>query len=282
MFHTSERPGGVAVSARPADPRVSVVVPARDQARVLDLLLPALPPVHEVILVDGGSADDTVATARRQLPDVRVTRQRHRDEGHALAAGLAEVTGDVVVLLDAGTSADPGEIPRLVAALVDGADVASGSRLPADRGHDGAGGRRLGDAVLNRIARRVLGQGMGDLHHGFDAFWADLLPVLVPSPDLGPARGRVVWGDVFEVERTAIRCRLAAAEAAVAEVPTTQLSRGRGDGSVRSLLHGLRLLPTLVTESRRIHSADHLVVRRPECPGQRQRLALVSSGRVSP
>ena len=48
-------------TVRPADPRVSVVIPARNEARNLEIILPKLPPVYEVILVDGNSVDDTIA-----------------------------------------------------------------------------------------------------------------------------------------------------------------------------------------------------------------------------
>ena len=44
---------------RPLDPRVTVVIPARNEARNLEIILPKLPPVYEVILVDGNSVDDT-------------------------------------------------------------------------------------------------------------------------------------------------------------------------------------------------------------------------------
>ena len=51
-----------------APPRLSIIVPARNEARNLEIVLPELPAVHEVILVDGHSVDDTVATARRVMP----------------------------------------------------------------------------------------------------------------------------------------------------------------------------------------------------------------------
>lgn len=284
MVYTSERLGGVADESRPAQPRVSVVVPARNEARHLEQLLPSLPDVHEVILVDGGSVDDTVATARRLLPDIRVTRQRRCDEGGSLAAGLAEVTGDVVVMLDADTAADPREIPRFVEALVDGADVAQGSRFREGGAHDVTPVRRLGNAVLNRIGRRVLGHDHSDLRYGFSAFWADLLPVLV-APPAGAAtdgRGTVLWGDGFELERTAMSCRLAVAEATMREVPSAQRTRRRGRGTLRSLFDGLRVLTTLVTESRRLRAGSHLVVQRPAVSVPLQRPQLATSSRVAP
>ncbi|MBA3780562.1 MAG: glycosyltransferase family 2 protein [Nocardioides sp.] len=244
MSVTSERieAGNVATATRPTRPRVSVVVPALNEARNLELVLSALPSVHEVILVDGGSVDGTVATARRLMPDIRVIRQRRHGKGNALAAGFAEVTGDVVVTFDANGSADPHEIPRFVAALVDGADFAKGSRL-----------RRRGSAWPAGITSRVLGKELSDLCYGYNAFWADLAPMLdLPDHELpAPRHGEMLWGDGFEIE-TVINCRFAAAEAVITEVPVTGVSNGQGVGAFHVARAGLRVLWTLLRERRRV------------------------------
>ena len=70
-------------------PRISIVVPALNEALNLSVVLPQLPEVHEVILVDGGSVDGTVAAARRALPGVITVLQARKGKGNALAAGFA-------------------------------------------------------------------------------------------------------------------------------------------------------------------------------------------------
>jgi len=94
-------------------PTVTVVIPALNEARNLPYVFAKLPDgLHEVIIVDGNSVDDTVATARRLRPDVRVVTQNRSGKGNALACGFAAATGDIVVMVDADGSADPAEIPR--------------------------------------------------------------------------------------------------------------------------------------------------------------------------
>ncbi len=74
-------------------PRVSVVVPALNEARNLPHVIARIPSnVHEVILVDGCSVDGTVTVARQLRPDVRVVTQTRKGNGNALACGFA-VTG---------------------------------------------------------------------------------------------------------------------------------------------------------------------------------------------
>ena len=63
-------------AGRPRVPRISIVVPAKNEARNLEIILPQLPDVHEVILVDGHSVDDTIAVARAVRPDIVVATER--------------------------------------------------------------------------------------------------------------------------------------------------------------------------------------------------------------
>ena len=166
------------------DPLVSIVVPALNEALNVAVVLPLLPQVHEVILVDGGSVDGTVQSARRARPDIVTVLQTRSGRGNALAAGFARVTGDIVVTFDADGSCDPAEIERFVDALKAGADFAI---TPV---------RRLGNQFLNAVFQLAFGTRYTDLGYGFNAFWADLLPLL-DLPDHTqpvPAPGRRVWG----------------------------------------------------------------------------------------
>src|SRR5581483_9173191 len=111
-------------------PRVSVVIPTLNEARNLPHVFAKLPAdIHEVIVVDGHSVDDTLAVARELRPDVRIVMQTRSGKGNALACGFAEATGDVIAMIDADGSTDPTEIPLFVKALLDGADFAKGTRF---------------------------------------------------------------------------------------------------------------------------------------------------------
>jgi glycosyltransferase involved in cell wall biosynthesis len=136
-----------------ARPRISIVVPALNEARNLEVVLPELPPVYEVILVDGTSTDGTVETALRVLPTVKIVKQTRRGKGNALVCGFEAASGDVVVMFDADGSADPAEIPPL--------RRGTSRRCGLRQGKPGAGGRRQ----PGHHGAAVLGEPRYDLHH---------------------------------------------------------------------------------------------------------------------
>ena len=238
------------------DPLISIVVPALNEALNLSVVLPQLPQVHEVILVDGGSVDGTVMAARRALPDIVTVLQSRKGKGNALAAGFARVTGDIVVMFDADGSADPAEITRFVEALKAGADFAKGSRFAAGGGSaDITTVRRLGNKFLNSVFNMGFRTRYSDLCYGYNAFWADLIPLLDLPDHSGPApaNGKMLWGDGFEIE-TVINCRFAAAQVSITEVPSVEKLRMFGESNLRAVQDGIRVLRTLFTEWRRARS----------------------------
>jgi glycosyltransferase involved in cell wall biosynthesis len=244
-------------SSRPRVPRISIVVPARNEAKNLEVVLPELPPVHEVILVDGHSTDGTIETAQRVMPSITVVRQTRRGKGNALACGFAAVTGDVVVMFDADGSADPAEIPGFVDALLAGADFAKGTRFAAGGGSmDITRLRRLGNKGLNLLTNTMLRTRYSDLCYGYNAFWADILPLL-ELPDhtvVALPHARMVWGDGFEIE-TVLNCRIAFRRLVVTEVPSVERLRIHGVSNLNAVSDGLRVLRTIVTEQGRARSA---------------------------
>jgi glycosyltransferase involved in cell wall biosynthesis len=246
---TSTRDNRAPVRALPpGSPRVSVVIPAKNEARNLTWVLENLPDgLHEVVLVDGASVDDTVGTALRHRPDTVVVKQTRRGKGNALACGFAACTGDVIVMLDADGSAHPGEIADFVQALAGGADFAKGSRyLPGGGSSDLTRFRSSGNAVLNFLANRLYRTSYTDLCYGYNAFWKRCVKVF----ELPPVEGtETALGDGFEIE-TLITLRVAAARLRVTEVPSFEHDRIHGESNLNAVRDGWRVLRTIVRERR--------------------------------
>ena len=239
-------------------PSVSVVIPTLNEARNLPHVFARLPDgIHEVIVVDGHSVDDTCAVARRLRPDTRIVMQTRTGKGNALACGFAAATGQIIVMLDADGSADGGEIPAFVQTLLDGADFAKGSRFaPGGGSSDLTRLRTWGNRLLMAMVNRVYGTRYTDLCYGYNVFWRRHLPVLrldstTPPPQDGTGR---LWGDGFEIE-TLIAIRVTVARLAVAEVPSFEHSRIHGASNLTAFSDGLRVLRTIFDERRARNAA---------------------------
>ena len=234
-------------------PRVSVVIPALNEARNLPHVFPRIPAdVHEVILVDGGSVDGTARTARKLRPDVHVVVQRRRSKWNALARGFAEATGDIVAILDGDGSADPAAIPRFVTALLSGAEFAKGTRFAAgcDRS-DVTRLRRLGNRMLSGLVNVLCGTQYSDLCYGLSAVWRRHLPVLGLDAALaGRAGGGRSCRDGYATGAR-ILIRVAAARLVVAELPSFDPPRIPVIGNLDALGAGVGMLRAILVEHRR-------------------------------
>ena len=249
-------------------PRVSVIVPTLNESRNLPYVFSRLPAdVYEVIVVDGHSVDDTIAVARRLRPDVRVVQQTRRGKGNALACGFEAATGDVIAMVDADGSADPGEIPRFVDALMSGADFAKGTRFAAGGGSsDITQLRRLGNRALGAAVNLCHGTHYSDLCYGFNVFWQKYVRVLdldITSPS--PRGDGRLWGDGFEIE-TLIHMRVAGEGLRVTEVPSFEHARIHGVSNLDAFSDGLRVLATILVERRRTRRRHRSPRRAPGAP----------------
>jgi hypothetical protein len=231
-------------------PRVSIVVPALDAATNVYFVLRQLPDADEVILVDGGSVDGTADAARQARPDVQVLIRPTASRAAALAVGIEHASGDVIVTLPIDGSADPEEIPAFVAALVDGADVAKGSRYLGSSDAPAAG-----DRALAWLGKRLHGAALTDLGYGFFAFWADQRAHLRPSAEEGGS-----WSEPADV---AVVCQLARAGAKIVEVPCRRMAPLFGTDELRgpaSFLLGAR---AVLAERRRARRCNGATATRP-------------------
>ncbi|MDQ3850504.1 MAG: glycosyltransferase family 2 protein [Actinomycetota bacterium] len=245
---------------------VSLVIPALNEARNIGWVLEWLPStIGEVILVDGASEDDTVAVSRAIRPDIRVVGQEAPGKGAALRAGFAAARGDVIVMMDADRSMDPGEIQRFLDLLDEGYDLVKGSRFMGGGGtKDMEPLRRWGNAVLRGLVNRLYRTDFTDLCYGFCAFRRDRLHALA------------LQADGFEIE-TEIVVRAIKAGLRIGEVASFEAPRAYGDSNLHTWRDGRRVLRTLLHHrlARRDRPAS-VVVAPPELAPAPEPLVVVS------
>ena len=233
----------LAVVSQPPDrdrfhnPKVTVVIPALNEAKNLPYVLPRIPSwVHEVLLVDGNSIDGTADVAQRLYPGVRIVAQMGRGKGAALRSGFAEATGDIIVMLDADGSTDPAEIPAYIGPLLAGADFVKGSRFLQGGGtSDMSGLRRAGNRGFLAMVHMLHGGHYTDLCYGYNAFWRRVLPQL----DLD--------GDGFEIE-TIMNVRALRAGLKIVEVASFEHERVHGVSRLRTFPDGWRVTKAILRE----------------------------------
>ena len=144
---------------------VAVIIPALNEEESIGQVLAAIPTdvIDEIIVVDGGSRDDTVAIA--QAGGARVVHEPQRGYGRACATGAAAAQGDVVLFLDADGADDPAQIPDLLAPILGGqADMVLGSRLAGEIAPGAMPWhQRFGNWLAARLIRHLYGLPLTDL-----------------------------------------------------------------------------------------------------------------------
>ncbi|HVM54209.1 MAG TPA: glycosyltransferase [Acidimicrobiales bacterium] len=224
--------------AAPGDVRVTVVVPAKDEAarigetvRRLETELADLAP--EVLVVDDGSDDGTAAAA--SAAGARVIGDRiNRGKGAAVRTGMLAARGRTVAFLDADLAYPPSQVRVLVAAIEDGWDVAVGNRFDRDSVVEGRSVLRyLVGRIFNAVTAAVLLGQYRDTQCGCKAFRSDVARALFPRTRLD--------GFAFDVEVLHLVERDGLS---LVEVPVTL--RETGGSTVRIVRSSLEMLRDLL------------------------------------
>tara|TARA_Y100000590_G_C15614736_1_gene975277 strand:+ start:165 stop:923 length:759 start_codon:yes stop_codon:yes gene_type:complete len=161
-------------------PRHTIVIPAYNEEQRLDSTLSALAiyleqtPLADVILVDDGSTDNT----RNLLANWTSNRARcclitihHSGKAVAVLTGLNRAKGDYIIFMDADLAVPLGEVPRLLKALSEGAEVVLGTREGTDSIRNNESRfRHVRGRLFNLFVSLVAIRGISDTQCGFKGF----------------------------------------------------------------------------------------------------------------
>ena len=225
-------------------PRVSVVVPARNEAGNVPAIFARTPELGggtELIFVEGHSRDDTAGAIERAIaahPErpARLFRQRGEGKGDAVREGFEHATGDILLILDADLTVPPELLPRFVEALATGTgEFANGVRLVYPM--EGRAMRLLnlaGNKLFTLAFTWLLGQRVKDTLCGTKALWAEDYRLIVAN--------RSYFGDFDPFGDFDLLFGAAKLGLKIVDVPVRYGARTYGTTNIRRFRHGWLLL----------------------------------------
>lgn len=152
--------------------KISVVIPAKNEAHSLANLLPALReqlPDADILVINDGSSDETAEICTQH--GVKVINHPYTlGNGAAIKTGARAAPGDVIVFMDADGQHRPEDIPKLLQKLAEGFDMVVGARYASGHANISRWGANF---LYNGLASWMVGQKIEDLTSGFRAVKAE-------------------------------------------------------------------------------------------------------------
>jgi len=215
-------------------PRVSVAIPARNEAESIPAMLAELSgyAVHEILVVDGHSTDGTPDIVREL--GHKVIAQRGRGYGMGVISGIQSVDGDAVTFMDADGSYDPEALSRMAGLMEAGYDAVFCSRyLPESGSDDDTPIRLLGNWFFTRLARWMFGVRLTDILFFYALIKTDVLRKL----DLECQDFSLCVEVPIKLHRAGYR---------YTEIPSHERPRIGGVSKVNAVTDGLRILAAMI------------------------------------
>ena len=219
--------------------KVTLIIPAKNEADCIGQVLSDVDPevIHEVIVVDGHSTDGTPEVVRSL--GFRCIPQEGTGYGMGVRTGIKHATGDVITMVDADGSYRLEDIPRLLAVLEEGYDIAYGSRyLPESGSDDDTPVRWFGNKLFTWLLNRLHGVNISDALFLYVAARKEVFEAL----DLTSSGFEYCIEFPIRAHQMGFTYK---------EIPSREKARIAGHSKVNALWDGLRILWVLLREKLR-------------------------------
>ncbi len=219
---------------------VSIIIPAFNEEKSLGNVLAELRRYvemvqinNEIIVVDDGSTDKTKEVAFRNGAKV-LSNKINRGKGYSLRCGFECAKGKIIVTMDADGSHNPSDIERLVLTVLNGADIAVGSRFNTMEGRKTTTKvNLLGNRFISILFLLITGSFVADSQSGFRAFNSKVLKEIQ------------VTSNGFEVE-TELTLKPILNGYSLKEVPIFVRNRANGYSRLNPIKDGLRIMKEII------------------------------------
>jgi glycosyltransferase involved in cell wall biosynthesis len=165
-------------------PVVSIVIPVFNEEKTIGnviedtaTVMKSLNMPHEIIVVDDGSTDNTRRVAAAYKVKV-LSDGKNRGKGYAERKGFEHAQGDIIVTIDGDGAHKPKEISNLITPLLNGTDVAAGSRFLGRGEYRTSKLNLLGNMMFNMAILMITGRYVTDSQTGFRAIKKEVLKKL--------------------------------------------------------------------------------------------------------
>jgi len=206
------------------NPKISVVIPAKNEAHTIgEVIRKSRPHAHEVLVIDGSSTDGTKQIAQEE--GAKVVIDGGTGKGKAIRLGIDKASGDIIVFIDADGSHDADDIPKLTQPMLNGskADMVIASRGLG--GSDELRGdfdkflRRTGSDIINLGINMRWNQRLTDAQNGFRAIRKEVAKSLALKENITTIEQEMVMKALKKGYR-------------IAEVASHEYARKHGDSVI--------------------------------------------------
>ena len=220
-----------------AKPKVELIIPTLNEEKTIGYVIEkSFFYVDKVLVIDGGSDDNTVKIAKEK--GARIIFQNGRGKGAALKEAFDYVDSEIFIMLDGDGSMRPSEIPIFLNEIYSGADIVKGSRYISEGGSDDLSLlRKFGNTLFTILVNIIWKSNFTDLCYGFMAFKKEAAKKLSP----------ILRSNGFSIE-TEIIIKAQKLDLVVAEVPSFELKRFFGKSKLKTFRDGLSILLTILRE----------------------------------
>jgi glycosyltransferase involved in cell wall biosynthesis len=253
---------------------VSIVIPAFNEEKTIGnvieetvTVMDSLNMPYEIIVVDDGSTDNTRRVAARYKVTV-LSNEKNLGKGCAERKGFQHAQGDIIVTIDGDGAHKPKEISNLITPLLNGTDIAAGSRFLGRGKYTTSKLNLLGNIMFNMSIRLMTGRHVTDSQTGFRAIKKDALKKLN------------LESEGFDIE-TEITVKSLTNGFIFQEQPITVNRREYDTSKLRILSDGAKILKTILKAnlSKINHQPDCIILGPPTIDYRQERTQKMTIGK---